>query len=75
MGPLEIFLILLVIALLFGARKLPELGKGMGRGIKEFKQEIREPLPPQQATTPLRDVQVPVQDVEATVISDSTRRD
>ncbi|GGL97751.1 twin-arginine translocase TatA/TatE family subunit [Deinococcus aerophilus] len=39
MGPLEIILIVVVIALIFGARKLPELGKGLGQGIKEFKKE------------------------------------
>ncbi|WP_034386827.1 twin-arginine translocase TatA/TatE family subunit [Deinococcus sp. YIM 77859] len=45
-GPLEIILILVVIALLFGARKLPELGRGMGQGIKEFKREVHGPVPP-----------------------------
>lgn len=42
-GPFELILIVVIIALLFGARKLPELGKGMGRGIKEFKHELHEP--------------------------------
>lgn len=41
-GPLEIILIIAVIALLFGARKLPELGKGFGQGIREFKREVRD---------------------------------
>lgn len=35
-GFFEILLIALVVLLLFGARKIPELMKGMGRGIKEF---------------------------------------
>jgi sec-independent protein translocase protein TatA len=39
MGPLEIILIIVVIALVFGASKLPQLGKGLGQGIKEFKRE------------------------------------
>lgn len=43
LGPLEIILIVAVIALIFGARKLPELGKGLGQGIKEYKKEIRDP--------------------------------
>ena len=42
-GPMEIILIVVVIALIFGARKLPELGKGLGQGIKEFKKETRDP--------------------------------
>jgi sec-independent protein translocase protein TatA len=36
-GPLEIVLILAVIILLFGGRKIPELMKGIGQGMKEFK--------------------------------------
>lgn len=36
-GPLEIVLILLVVILLFGGRKIPELMKGIGQGLKEFK--------------------------------------
>ena len=37
LGPWEIILILLVILILFGAKRLPELAKGLGQGIKEFK--------------------------------------
>jgi len=36
-GPLEIVLILVVVVLLFGGRKIPELMKGIGQGLKEFK--------------------------------------
>jgi sec-independent protein translocase protein TatA len=36
-GLTEILLILVVVVLLFGARKIPELMKGIGTGIKEFK--------------------------------------
>ncbi len=41
-GGWEIVLILAVILILFGARKLPELAKGLGQGIKEFKKATRE---------------------------------
>lgn len=37
LGPTEIILILAVILLLFGGRKIPELMKGLGQGMKEFK--------------------------------------
>lgn len=37
MGIVEILLIVVVVILLFGARKLPEIGKGLGQGIKEFR--------------------------------------
>lgn len=36
-GTPELILIALVIALLFGGKKIPELMKGLGKGIKEFK--------------------------------------
>ena len=36
-GFTEILLILLVVVLLFGGRKIPEFAKGLGKGIKEFK--------------------------------------
>jgi sec-independent protein translocase protein TatA len=41
-GGWEIVLILAVVLLLFGAKKLPELAKGLGSGIKEFKKATRE---------------------------------
>jgi sec-independent protein translocase protein TatA len=36
-SPIQIILIALVVLLLFGGRKIPELMKGLGQGIKEFK--------------------------------------
>lgn len=39
-GPLEIILILVIVLLLFGGKKIPELMKGMGKGIKNFKEGI-----------------------------------
>jgi len=38
-GPWEIALILVVILLLFGGRKLPEMARGLGRGLRIFKDE------------------------------------
>jgi sec-independent protein translocase protein TatA len=42
LGGWEIVLILAVVLILFGAKKLPELAKGLGTGIKEFKKATRE---------------------------------
>lgn len=42
LGGWEIVLILAVVLLLFGSKKLPELAKGLGTGIKEFKKATRE---------------------------------
>jgi sec-independent protein translocase protein TatA len=41
-GPWQIVLIVLVVLLLFGGRKIPELMRGLGRGIKEFKDASKE---------------------------------
>ena len=40
-GMTEIILILLVVVLLFGGRKIPELMKGLGQGLKDFKKASR----------------------------------
>jgi sec-independent protein translocase protein TatA len=37
LGGGEIFLILLVVLLIFGGKKIPELARGLGKGIREFK--------------------------------------
>ena len=42
LGGWEIILILAVVLILFGAKKLPELAKGLGTGIKDFKKATRE---------------------------------
>jgi sec-independent protein translocase protein TatA len=42
LGGWEIVLIFAVVLLLFGAKKLPDLAKGLGTGIKEFKKATRE---------------------------------
>lgn len=42
LGTTELILILLVVLLLFGAKKIPDLARGMGRGIREFKDASNE---------------------------------
>lgn len=41
-GPWQIAIIVLLILLLFGAKKIPEMMKGMGRGVKEFKDAVNK---------------------------------
>lgn len=41
-GPTEIILIILALLLLFGGRKIPELMRGLGKGMKEFKSAQKE---------------------------------
>ena len=50
-SPLHIILLLLIVLLIFGTRKLPEVGRSLGRGIREFRgsltgQEAHVPVPP-----------------------------
>jgi len=42
---IELFIIVAVIVLLFGGKKIPELAKGLGKGIKDFKSAIKEDEP------------------------------
>ena len=42
-GGYEWILIILVVLLLFGGRKIPELMRGLGKGIREFKDGVKEP--------------------------------
>lgn len=42
LGPWEIGLIILVVIILFGGKKLPELARGLGLGLREFKKATQE---------------------------------
>jgi sec-independent protein translocase protein TatA len=42
-GPQELIIILIIVVVLFGAKKLPELARGLGQGIREFKKATNEP--------------------------------
>jgi sec-independent protein translocase protein TatA len=41
-GPLEIFLILVVVMIIFGVGKLPSVGKGMGQALREFRSSVKD---------------------------------
>lgn len=65
LGPLEMVFVMVVLLLVFGAKRLPELGSGLGRGIREFKRSVRDineeiskPEPPNQIHEPLKRTQV-----------------
>ena len=42
LGATEIILIVVAILILFGAKKIPELAQGIGKGMKEFKKALRD---------------------------------
>lgn len=41
-GPTELIIIFVIILLIFGGKKLPELAKGLGKGIREFKKASKD---------------------------------
>ncbi|MEE9253551.1 MAG: twin-arginine translocase TatA/TatE family subunit [Pseudomonadales bacterium] len=63
-GPWELLLILLGLLLVFGAKRLPEMGAAMGKGIREFKKnisEVKQELDrPVEDDTPQRQIDQPV---------------
>jgi sec-independent protein translocase protein TatA len=51
LGLPELLIILLIVIIIFGANKLPQLGRGLGQGMKNFKDSIKEGT----STTPADD--------------------
>lgn len=47
-GATELIVIAVVVILLFGGKKIPELMRGLGRGVKEFKDGMNEPSKPEE---------------------------
>ena len=43
LGASELLIILVIILIMFGAGKLPEIGEGLGRGIRNFRRSIKQP--------------------------------
>ena len=41
-GPLELLMILVIVLVIFGAKRVPEIGASIGRGIREFKRNISD---------------------------------
>jgi sec-independent protein translocase protein TatA len=41
-GPTELILILLIVLVFFGAKKIPDLASGLGKGIREFKKAVND---------------------------------
>ena len=39
-GPLEIVIVLVIVLLIFGPKRLPDLGRSLGRGMREFKESV-----------------------------------
>ena len=53
-SPVHLLLLLLIILLFFGAKRLPEMGRSLGRGIQEFKEGLNAKEEPQETEQPKR---------------------
>ena len=42
LGPMELFIVLVIVLVLFGAKRVPEIGASIGKGIREFKRSIND---------------------------------
>lgn len=51
-GWMELLLILIIVLIIFGAGKIPQLGEGLGKAIKGFKKSVHEPDPIDVTATP-----------------------
>jgi sec-independent protein translocase protein TatA len=47
LGMPELLVILIIVIVIFGVNKIPQLGKGLGEGIRNFKSALREPEEPE----------------------------
>lgn len=70
-GPTEMIFLMIILLLVFGAKRLPELGSGLGKGIREFKKSMREinseierPTEQPQVSAPAPRAAVPASTVE-----------
>jgi sec-independent protein translocase protein TatA len=60
-GPLELIIILIILLVLFGARRLPQVGRDLGSGMREFKEGIVNPVDEvkQEFTNPMAEEERP----------------
>jgi len=75
LGMGELLVILIVVLLLFGSKKIPEIAQGLGKGIREFKKSIKEVE--DQITTPsneIRDLKKSVKQAGEQIISTDTEK-
>ena len=66
-GPLEFAVIMVVALIVFGPKRLPELGKSMGKGIREFKGSLATE---DRGEIPAQDTTKPAEAIEGEVVAD-----
>ena len=75
-GPLEIAVVLVIVLIIFGPKRLPELGRSMGRGIREFRGSISGGDDKDDADDKRRELEAnkatePAEPVEGEVVTDN----
>ena len=71
LGMGEILLIFLVVLLLFGAKRLPEIGGSLGKGIREFKSSVKEIEREIKTEEPRRTIQSPAAETATVAATDA----
>ena len=71
---MELLLIFGIVVLLFGAKKIPDLAKGIGKGIKDFKSEMKEDEPTEVASDEAKKVEKTESTEETSTTSDTTKQ-
>ena len=86
LGWQELVIVLVIIMIIFGAGKLPEIAKSLGQGVKEFREEAQAPVAPKSSTSStatmrsevngaVADVAERIEDGAETVRADAVRRE
>ncbi len=65
LGVGELLVILVIVMIIFGAGKLPEIGEGLGRGIRSFRREIKKP----------EEIDITPEDEDGEPVEESTKSD
>jgi len=71
---IELFIIVAVVVLLFGGKKIPELAKGLGKGIKDFKGALKEDEPTTMATNDKKIEDETVSETKSTTETDTDKK-
>lgn len=62
----ELLIILTIVVLLFGAKKIPDLAKGVGKGIKDFKKAMKDDEATEVASAEEKKIDAPTNNTQAT---------
>ena len=65
LGAWELIIIVVLVIVIFGGRKLPELGRGLGKALANFRQAVRDPDSPSMAASPAPGPEAPDGSAEA----------